>query len=650
MKSFVKATVIISLPLLWASFYFYRSINTEAQNKPDPYLSANQQQSQFPTNINLECSGCHGPGKTIPFLAGEQFHKDAHGAMASSIHARIESNGQPAASCKDCHARNGDMTTVLPAENPKSTVNRANMAETCGKCHENAARTFHMSIHGSRRDAGEAKPASCADCHGSHSIEPGADKRSQVNRETTAESVCIKCHAENVADYEISSHGIALRSGNAEAPTCTTCHTAVSHLQAPMSLRDFNMQMINNCSKCHQEQAPSYRDTFHGQATGLDFKLAATCADCHTPHHNLPANNPLSSVHKDNLVQTCSACHTGVNTNFVGYNPHPKPDDPDASLLVYYVSHFMEWLLIGVFGFFGLHTFLWLQRSIVAFFSEKREKSGEEEQYVVRFATIHRFTHVLIVVSFIILAATGLPLMFYFTEWGRAFEEMLGGLEAMRVLHRICAVITLAYAAIHVYYVIRKAVIERKYSILYGPDSMVPRWQDFVDLFNMVRWFLYLGPRPRLDRWTYWEKFDYFAVFWGVPVIGISGLMLWFPTFFTSFLPGVVLNVAMIVHGEEALLATAFIFAFHFFHNHLRPENFPMDTVIFTGKMTLARFKEERSVEYERLVSEGKLDTILTSPPTRAARIISKIFGFAAYMLGLIMVVAIFITLLTATH
>lgn len=176
---------------------------------------------------------------------------------------------------------------------------------------------------------------------------------------------------------------------------------------------------------------------------------------------------------------------------------------------------------------------------------------------------------------------------------------------------------------------------------------MVPRVQDLWDVLNMFRWFFYLGPRPKLDRWTYWEKFDYFAVFWGVPVIGLSGLMLWFPTLVTEFLPGVVLNLAMIIHGEEALLATAFIFAFHFFHNHLRPENFPMDTVIFTGKMTLSRFKEERSVEYDRLVAEGKLDTVLTDPPSRFARIASKTFGFVAYISGLIMVVAIFWTLLS---
>lgn len=227
---------------------------------------------------------------------------------------------------------------------------------------------------------------------------------------------------------------------------------------------------------------------------------------------------------------------------------------------------------------------------------------------------------------------------------------MEGGVGVTRIIHRICAVITLIYALIHLYYVVRKAVFERKYSILYGPDSMVPRVQDIWDVIAMLKWFFYLGPRPKLDRWTYWEKFDYFAVFWGVPVIGLSGLMLWFPTLFTLFLPGTILNVAMIVHGEEALLATAFIFAFHFFHNHLRPENFPMDTVIFTGKMKLSRFKEERASEYERLVKEGLLDTVIVDPPTRFTRIASKTFGFVAYISGLLMVIAIFISLLRYRH
>ena len=658
MRSYIKLTAMVGVLLIGAVLLIYRSFATEVltqQRQPlqqqqqqgqEPYLSANQQKNEFPSNVNLQCAGCHGAGKTLPNLGGEKFHKDAHGALDQSIHAKILDNGKPAATCVDCHTRGGDMTTILPASDPNSTVDRANIAQTCGRCHNQAAQSFHNSIHGSLRDAGAQKPASCADCHGSHSIEPAADIRSQVNRSNTAEAVCIKCHSDKVSDYESSSHGMALKQGNPKAPMCTTCHTAVSHQPAPLSLRDFNMQMVNNCSKCHEKQAPSYRDTFHGQATALNFKLAATCADCHTPHRNLPQSDPKSSVNPANLMQTCGRCHTQVSANFIQYDPHPEPNDREKSQLVYYVAGFMKWLLIGVFGFFGLHTLLWLQRSIVAVAREKHEPSPDDEQYVIRFAAYHRFTHILIVVSFLILAATGLPLMYYYTGWGQRMASFFGGVGVTTVLHRIAAIITFGYAGLHLAFVLKKAIVERKFWILYGPDSMMVRPQDFIDVFNMFRWFLYLGPRPKLDRWTYWEKFDYFAVFWGIPMIGLSGLMLWLPTFFTSFLPGVVLNLAMIIHGEEALLATAFIFAFHFYHNHLRPENFPMDLVMFTGKLTLSKFKEERPMEYARLVEEGKLEEIMTTPPTARQKRISKIFGYIAYIGGLIMVIAIFVTML----
>lgn len=433
---------------------------------------------------------------------------------------------------------------------------------------------------------------------------------------------------------------------------CIDCHSSVSHHEAPANIREFSLQMVDKCSSCHQKQAPSYRDTFHGQATAFKYQLAATCADCHTPHHNLPAADPASSVNKANLMQTCAQCHTSVNASFVTFEPHPEPNDPEKGLMTYVVSQFMKWLLLAVFGFFGIHTVLWLQRSIVAYIRGEIHKRtrDDEEKWVMRFTRQHRLTHVAIVISFLGLAATGLPLMYSFTDWGKLLVELHGGLGVTRFLHRTCAVITFGYAGYHLWFVLRKAFVERDRRAFFGAETMIPRKQDLIDAFNMFRWFFYLGPRPKLDRFTYWEKFDYFAVFWGVPVIGISGLMLWFPSLFTRVLPGEVLNIAMIVHGEEALLATAFIFAFHFFHNHLRPENFPMDLVMFTGKVRLSWFKEERPVEYERLVAEGRLESVLVDAPSKKFRAIARVFGFAAYITGLLLVIAIFVTLFTVRH
>lgn len=644
MRVSTKIATVVLLVLTGTVFIVMRSPSADAQATPQPPPPT------APTThrVKLECAGCHGPGTKLPTMApGEFFHRDAHRVYKTSIHAKIGPDGKPAAECKDCHTQSGDMTTDLPADNPNSTVFATNQEKTCGRCHDKPLATFHNSIHGRLLEKGDTRAASCSDCHGNHQILPVADPASQLTR-ANIPNVCIKCHSGIVPDYEQSSHGMAFRSGNPKAPICVDCHKAVSHDTAPATTRDFTLEMVERCSSCHTTQAPTYRDTFHGQATAFGYKPAATCADCHTPHKNLPQSNPASSVNPAHVVQTCAACHKNANAHFATYNPHPEPTDPEKGMATYVVSTFMKWLLLGVFGFFGLHTLLWLQRSVVAMIrGEFHKPDAEDEIWVERFTKRHRFTHVLIIVSFLGLAATGLPLMYSFSEWGRWLVSLHGGLGVTRYLHRICAIITFGYAAYHFAFILQKIFKERDWSTFWGPNSMMIRKQDFLDAFGMFRWFFYLGPKPQLDRFTYWEKFDYFAVFWGVPVIGFSGLMLWFPNFFTILLPGEALNIAMIVHSEEALLATAFIFAFHFFHNHLRPENFPMDTVMFTGRMRLSHFKAERPVEYQRMVDEGTLDSIIVPPPAPNFVHAARVFGFIAYFTGLFLVIAIFVTLFT---
>ena len=94
----------------------------------------------------------------------------------------------------------------------------------------------------------------------------------------------------------------------------------------------------------------------------------------------------------------------------------------------------------------------------------------------------------------------------------------------------------------------------------------MPNKKDITDFIGHVKWFVGKGERPRFGRWTYWEKFDYLAVFWGVSIIGATGLVLWFPEFFTRLLPGWVINLAHVVHSEEALLAVGF----HLHHSLLQ--------------------------------------------------------------------------------
>jgi cytochrome b subunit of formate dehydrogenase/nitrate/TMAO reductase-like tetraheme cytochrome c subunit len=483
----------------------------------------------------------------------------------------------------------------------------------------------------------------CSDCHSAHGIKKNGDPDSTVSNKN-APNTCSKCHEDIFKDFEASAHGAIWKNGDGRGPVCTTCHTA--HEIKQTGAKAFQLQIPTQCGKCHEKEAPTYRDTFHGQASSLGFIQAARCSDCHTPHRNLPKDDPHSSVHSSNLLQTCGKCHAGINEKFVSFDPHPEPSNRERSVLIFSAHTFMKWLFIVVFGFFGLHTLLWFQRSIVAVIRKETHRITDGGKWIMRFAMPHRITHIVMVISFLGLAATGLPLMYHYTGWGKTLGAVMGGVEVSRYFHRLWAIVTFGYAFYHLGYLLYHRFSRRDLSLLKGPDSLVARGKDFRELLGMFRWFFYAGPQPKLDRWTYWEKFDYYAVFWGIPVIGLSGLVLWLPGLFTKILPGEWLNVAMIVHGEEALLAVGFIFAFHFFHNHMRPENFPLDTVIFTGRMPMEKFIKERPAEYERLEREGRLESLIVEPPSKLVQAFSAWFGYAALTVGVILVIAIFVTFL----
>jgi cytochrome b subunit of formate dehydrogenase len=184
--------------------------------------------------------------------------------------------------------------------------------------------------------------------------------------------------------------------------------------------------------------------------------------------------------------------------------------------------------------------------------------------------------------------------------------------------------------------------------MLFGPDTMLFTKKDLAELWGNIKWFLGQGPRPKYGRWTYWEKFDYFAVFWGITVIGSTGFMLWFPEFFTRFMPGWLINVATIIHSDEALLAVGFIFTVHFFNTHLRPEKFPMDIVVFTGRMPVEEFKRDKPAEYEALTSSGRLEEhLVESYPPIVIRVI-RIFAWSALSIGFGFVIWIIYAMLFA--
>jgi thiosulfate reductase cytochrome b subunit len=263
-------------------------------------------------------------------------------------------------------------------------------------------------------------------------------------------------------------------------------------------------------------------------------------------------------------------------------------------------------------------------------------------RYYRRFNRTERIMHSLLMLSFVGCALTGLPLLYSAKPWATVLARLLGGFQAAGAVHRVCAFVMLVTFATHLVVVVRRAIVRKNFmGLLWGPDSMVPQPQDGIDIYRNFKWFLGLGPQPQFDRWTYWEKFDYWAVFWGMAIIGGSGLLLWFPVSLAHLLPGWMFNLATLIHGEEALLAVGFIFTIHFFNSHLRPEKFPMDTVIFTGRISEHELKQERAVEYERLVREGGLAAKEAPPPTLESRAFGWFVGGAALLLGIIAIALI---------
>jgi cytochrome b subunit of formate dehydrogenase len=258
-----------------------------------------------------------------------------------------------------------------------------------------------------------------------------------------------------------------------------------------------------------------------------------------------------------------------------------------------------------------------------------------------RFTRLNRVLHALMIVSFISLALTGMTLKFSYTGWAAFMAHRLGGYEGAGFIHRAAATLMFTLFAIHLGDLNRLRRKEHGGSfrkLVFGPGSMLFGKRDAQELVGSLKWFLGRGPRPSYGRWTYWEKFDYFAVFWGIFVIGSTGLMLWFPVFFTRLLPGWLINVATIIHSDEALLATGFIFTVHFFNTHLRPEKFPMDTVVFTGRMPVAEWKRDKPAEYEAVVASGRLEESLVEPyPPVVIRTI-RAFAWTALTIGTLIV------------
>lgn len=570
-------------------------------------------------NGNVEaptCADCHGGHNILP--------KTDRKSMVYPLNV--------IKTCGNCHEQHADAV-------PEDAHSKQKVTDYLG------------SVHGKAVKAGLVVAATCADCHRAHDVQPAANSESSVNRAHVPDT-CGRCHVGVDETYQKSIHGQQLAKGNPDAPICVDCHTA--HKITSAGTPDFMQDITNGCGKCHDKPVKgeaggvslyqTYRSSYHGQVSSLGSDRAAKCSDCHGSHDILPASDPQSHVASINLVDTCSRCHEGVTEKFTQYRPHADFRSPNTFPLLHYVWLYFIIVMSFTFSFFGLHTILWFIRAHYERIKNGKPKHhGKATHGIKRFDRVSRINHGVMIVSFFGLTLTGMPLLFADHGWANTLTIMLGGVRSAGIIHRICAIVLMGNFVVHIYGIFKR-FRNRKVSafkFFYGPDSLVPRPKDLFDCIGMFRWFITGKNPPRFDHWIYWEKFDYWAEIFGTFVIGSTGLMLWFPAFFANFLPGWMFNIATLVHGYEALLAVVFIFTIHFFNAHLRPEKFPVDEVMFSGQLSEEEFKHERAEEYDRLVKEGRLEELRVELPPWWYRYFAVTMGILAMLIGTIMTVLI---------
>jgi formate dehydrogenase gamma subunit len=574
--------------------------------------------ANLPDNApTLQCQGCHGPGKTLPYLAGSLFHAVPHAGYDHSFHAQAIHNGMKAAGCLDCHTRNGDMTTILPAGDPKSTINRANIAETCGRCHGDKTvmqgsgisnqplLAYRESVHAKAIARGNLSAAVCTDCHNSHDIEPASNQQSSIAR-VNVPVTCGKCHRTEANEFIQSIHGQAITRGVSRAPVCTDCH-GIHNIVMPFDQTTAiasSAVATESCAKCHEGvtltqefgvasgRVSSYKDSYHGLASQLGSKVVANCASCHGVHNILPSSDPRSMINANNLQQTCGQCHVGASTNFTKGKIHFSSElvsnvathdlGARGTRIVRWIYLPLIFLTIG--GMLAHNVLAWRKKVIAR---------RRQPRTVVRLTRNQRMQHWLLLTSFIVLVLSGFALQ-YPDSW---LAWLLGSSEFLRrIVHRAAAVVMLLVGGYHLSYL---ALSKDGRGWV---KDMLPKLKDVKDIIANFSYYLGIKKaKPKVARFGYAEKAEYWAVIWGTFIMGLTGLMIWFKIGIFGFLPRWWIDIALAIHFYEAVLATLAIIVWHFYHVIFDPDVYPVNFALVDGLVSEEFYKEEHELDYERM-------------------------------------------------
>lgn len=514
--------------------------------------------------------------------------------------ARILASTHKTNTCASCHS---DLTDKHPDDEiPAKRVD-------CAKCHERFSRSYNASVHGVAAELGDASAPSCKDCHGSHEVMPPSNPASPLHV-TRLTQTCGECHDKAAADVGASVHGKAVAAGQREAATCIDCH--FEHQIVQLKTNATLKISAEVCSKCHaserintkfnlpKDRVKTFFESYHGLASQYGSTLAANCASCHGYHLVLPSADPKSTIHPARLVATCGKCHPGATEYFASGRIHVDTEAAAGSDLGaqvnFWVRRIYLILIFGTIGFMLVHNGLLYCKKLARLYRSQNRP-------LVRMNLAQRWQHFILLASFIILAVTGFALKFP-DSW---VARLLGSHEDFRRWsHRIAGIVMIGLGVYHILY------------LLFTKDGrqllkdFLPVQKDAADFAGTTRYLVGLaGEKPKIGRFGYAEKMEYWAVVWGTIIMGVTGLMIWFKIDVTQFLPRWVVEVATTIHYYEAILACLAIVVWHFYHVIFDPDVYPLNLACFDGKVSEHWMEDEHPLD-KQLV-EGKAVNVASS-------------------------------------
>jgi cytochrome b subunit of formate dehydrogenase len=570
----------------------------------------------------LSCTDCHVGIHAVPHgakLAKPDCHSCHEEAVDTYVqHGRAfvgKSDNVP--TCQQCHGSH----QILPHTNPMSMVHASKLPTTCGSCHEDQEflaklnikfkhpiEVYQKGVHGKATAGGTDTAASCNDCHSTggsaHRILPPGDLESTINFFNISKT-CGKCHSTIQKEYEEGIHGEFVSRGEVDAPTCTHCHgehgiLASSDPRSPVS--PFRVAEAT-CTPCHDSAAlnekydlpsgrlQSYVDSYHGLKSRAGDRTVANCASCHGGHHILPSSNPASSVATANLVTTCGGCHTGMSVEKAAETRIHDPDSGFGGGWAYIVKVIYQLLILFVIGGMALYCLFDYLRQVRNLLGKQQVRRMEADEVV---------QHTILAISFTILVITGFSLRFYDAWWAKLIFAYEGGAQTRGLIHRAAAVVMILGSFWHVGY-----LMTTKGRIFLR--DIAPKWEDAKLFWGMVKYNLgHATEHPRMRRFSFVEKAEYWALIWGTVVMVLTGLSLWFEKFLVMHIGKGVLEVFLVIHYYEAWLAFLAILIWHMYGVVFNPHVYPMNPSWLTGKMP----KEMFETEHPAAVSPGNVDKV----------------------------------------